>query len=91
MLQVSGHFFTSAFFAIKLWCDSTHALPPDARVVIGVIAMSSVGWFWLMVMALLADCDEYRPAMFAAPVGLALVGVAHQLPLGSAMPLVWKS
>lgn len=84
-------FFTSTFFAIKLWCDSTHALPAEARFVIGVIAMSSVGWFWLMVMAMFADCDEYRPAMFAAPAGLAILSVAHQAPLGSLMPLVWAA
>ncbi len=82
-------FFTSTFFAIKLWCDSTQALPPEARFVIGVIAMSSVGWFWLMVMAMFADCDEYRPAMFAAPVGLALLSIAHQIPGGPVMPVIW--
>ncbi len=49
-------FLTSAFFAVKLWCDETHALPPEVRVVVGVVAMSSVGWFWLMVMALFEDC-----------------------------------
>ncbi len=84
-------FFSSSFFAIKLWCDSTEALPPEARIVIGVIAMSSVGWFWLMVMALFADCDEYRPAMFAAPLGLAFIAAAHQFPMGSAMGLVWAA
>ena len=82
-------FFTSSFFAIKLWCDSTQALPHDVRVVIGIIAMSSVGWFWLMVMALFADCDEYRPAMFTAPIGLAFIAAAHQFPFEAVMPLVW--
>lgn len=82
-------FFTSSFFAIKLWCDSTEALPQEARIVIGIVAMSSVGWFWLMVMALFADCDEYRPAMFAAPLGLAFIAAAHQFPLEAIMPAVW--
>ncbi len=82
-------FFTSTFFAIKLWCDSTQALPHEVRFVIGIIAMSSVGWFWLMVMALFADCDEYKPAMFAAPVGLAVLSLGHQLPEGPWMAAVW--
>ncbi|MFT3722762.1 MAG: AraC family transcriptional regulator [Hyphomonadaceae bacterium] len=59
------------------------------RIVIGIVAMSSVGWFWLMVMALFADCDEYRPAMFAAPIGLAFIAAAHQFPFEAIMPLVW--
>lgn len=82
-------FFTSSFFAIKLWCDSTEALPHEARIVIGIVAMSSVGWFWLMVKALFADCNEYRPAMFAAPLGLAVIAAAHQFPLEATMPVVW--
>ena len=82
-------FFTSAFFAVKLWCDQTHALPYEARVIIGVVAMSSVGWFWLMVLALFNDCDTYRPMMFAAPGSLALLAFSHQIPSDSAMPLVW--
>jgi AraC-like DNA-binding protein len=82
-------FFTSSFFAIKLWCDSTQALPYEVRIVIGIVAMSSVGWFWLMVMALFADCDDYRPAMFAAPLGLAFIAAAHQLPFEGVMPVVW--
>ncbi len=82
-------FFTSAFFAVKLWCDQTHALPYEARVVIGMVAMSSVGWFWLMVMALFNDCDQYRPIMFAAPGSLALLALGHQWPGDSLMPVVW--
>ena len=82
-------FFTSAFFALKLWCDQTHALSYEARVVVGIVAMSSVGWFWLMVMALFNDCDEYRPIMFAAPGSLALLALGHQFPGDSMMPLVW--
>ncbi len=82
-------FFTSAFFAVKLWCDQTHALPYEVRVVIGMVAMSSVGWFWLMVMALFNDCDRYRPIMFAAPGSLALLALGHQLPGDSMMPVVW--
>ena len=82
-------FFTSAFFAVKLWCDQTHALPYEVRVVVGIIAMSSVGWFWLMVMALFNDCDDYRPMMFAAPGSLAVLALSHQIPGGSTMPLVW--
>lgn len=82
-------FFTSAFFALKLWCDQTHALSYESRVVVGIVAMSSVGWFWLMVMALFNDCDEYKPIMFAAPGSLALLAIAHQLPGDSMMPVIW--
>ena len=82
-------FFTSAFFAVKLWCDQTHALPYEVRMVVGVVAMSSVGWFWLMVLALFNDCDTYRPAMFAAPGGLALLAIGHQIPGEGFMPVVW--
>ena len=71
-------FLTSAFFALKLWCDETHALPHEVRIVVGVIAMSSVGWFWLMVMALFEDCDLFKPAAFAAPIGLSVLGVYYQ-------------
>ncbi len=71
-------FLTSAFFAVKLWCDETHALPPEIRIVVGVVAMSSVGWFWLMVMALFEDCDAFRPIAFAAPIGLSVLGVYYQ-------------
>ena len=86
----SGFFFfaTSAVFALKLWCDQTQALPHEVRMIIGPIAMSSVGWFWLMVMALFADCDEYRPAMFLAPLSLLVFALAHNLS-GVFMPVIW--
>jgi AraC-like DNA-binding protein len=74
-------FLSSAFFAAKLWGDATGAFPMAVQSGINVVAMSSVGWFWLMVMSLFADCDEYRPIMFAAPASLAFVGVLHHLPM----------
>ncbi|HEX5007012.1 MAG TPA: AraC family transcriptional regulator [Hyphomonadaceae bacterium] len=83
-------FLTSAFFAIKLWCDSTQAFPSEIRMVVGVTAMTSVGWFWLMVMALFDDKDEFRPVMFAAPAGLFLFGILHQLPPGAVHPVAWS-
>jgi AraC-like DNA-binding protein len=82
-------FLASALFAIKLWCDSTHAFPLEARMVIGVLAMTSVGWFWLMVMALFCDKDEFAPIMFAAPAGLFVFGLLHQFPRGPLDPLIW--
>jgi AraC-like DNA-binding protein len=81
-------FFTSAFFAVKLWCDQTGVLPPEVQLIVGAVAMSSVGWFWLMVMAMFADCDEYRPSVFLAPGLLALFALGHQLP-APFMPFVW--
>jgi AraC-like DNA-binding protein len=83
-------FLTSAFFAIKLWCDGTQAFPPEIRMIIGVIAMTSVGWFWLMVMALFDDRNEFRPIMFAAPVTLFLFGIIHQFPISSVNPVIWS-
>ena len=82
-------FLSSAFFAIKLWCDSTLALPFEIRVAVSLIAMTSVGWFWLMVMALFEDVDEFRPVMFAAPTGLLLFGIANHFPRGTLSPVIW--
>ena len=82
-------FFSSAVFAIKLWCDSTEAFPFEIRVVISLIAMTSVGWFWLMVMALFEDVDEFRPIMFAAPAGLLLFGIANHFPRTPLSPVIW--
>jgi AraC-like DNA-binding protein len=82
-------FFTSAFFAAKLWADATGAFPFEVRCVINTVAMSSVGWFFLMVRALFADCDDYRPIMFAAPGSLALTGLIHQFPIQDWHYLVW--
>lgn len=82
-------FFASGFFAIKLWSDQTGALPEEARVVVMVIAMTSVGWFWLMVMALFGDRDEFRPPMHLAPAALAALGLAHLLPQEPFGPFVW--
>jgi AraC-like DNA-binding protein len=84
-------FFTSAFFAIKLWCDQTHAFPLEIRMVIGVVAMTSVGWFWLMVMALFDDKDEFRPIVFSAPAALFVLGVLHQFPSGPLNPAIWTA
>lgn len=82
-------FLSSAVFAIKLWCDSTLAFPIEIRVVVSLIAMTSVGWFWLMVMALFEDVDEFRPVMFAAPAGLLLFGIANHFPRGPFSPVIW--
>lgn len=84
-------FLSSAFFAAKLWGDATGAFPFEVRCVVNVIAMSSVGWFWLMVMSLFADCDAYRPYMFVAPASLAGVGVLYHLPLQSFHTVIWLS
>ena len=81
-------FFTSTFFAIKLWCDQTGVLAPEVQLIVGAVAMSSVGWFWLMVMAMFGDCDDYRPAMFLAPGLLALFALGHHLP-PPFMPFIW--
>lgn len=81
-------FATSAVFALKLWCDQTQALPLEVRLIIGPIAMSSVGWFWLLVMALFGDCDEYKPVMFLAPASLLAIAYGHNLPDGF-KPAVW--
>jgi AraC-like DNA-binding protein len=82
-------FFCSALFAIKLWNDHTYALPTELRVVIGVTAMTSVGWFWLMVMALFGDIERYPRAMFLAPVAMALCGVSNVFDFKDFAPLFW--
>lgn len=82
-------FFCSALFAIKLWNDHTYALPTELRVVIGVTAMTSVGWFWLMVMALFGDIERYPRAMFLAPAAMALCGVGNIFDFKDFAPLFW--
>ena len=82
-------FFCSALFAVKLWNDATLVLPSALRFLIGVTAMMSVGWFWLMVMALFGDIDRYRPVMFLAPIAMMGCGIANMLHLGPLVPYVW--
>jgi len=82
-------FFCSAVFTLKLWNDITHALPAELRVVTGILAMMSVGWFWLMVMALFGDLERYRPAMFLAPVAMAMCGIGNMLHLDTLAPYIW--
>ncbi len=82
-------FSCSALFAIKLWNDMVHAIPPEVSVLIGVTAMTSVGWFWLMVMALFGDVDRYRPIMFSAPLAMMLCGIANALSMKPFMPILW--
>lgn len=82
-------FLCSAFFAIKLWNDQTQVLPPEFQTLIGVTAMTSVGWFWLMVMALFCDVERYRPVMFLAPAVMMLCGIGNALHLDPIVPLVW--
>jgi len=80
-------FVCSALFAIKLWNDQTMVLAPELGTLVGVMAMTSVGWFWLMVMALFGDVDRYRPIMFLAPGVMLVCGITTALQLSS--PVVW--
>jgi AraC-like DNA-binding protein len=82
-------FFCSALFAIKLWNDLVHAIPPEFGIVIGVTAMTSVGWFWLMVMALFGDVDRYRPVMFLAPLAMMLCGIANIFRIAPFIQVMW--
>lgn len=82
-------FFCSALFAVKLWNDETLVLSSELRFFIGVTAMMSVGWFWLMVMALFGDIERYRPVMFLAPLAMMGCGIANMLQLGPLVPYVW--
>jgi len=79
-------FFTSAFFALKLWNDEVGALAPEVRAFVGITAMTSVGWFWLMVMALFSDLDRFRPVMFVAPAAMGVCGVLNVVNLASLTP-----
>lgn len=82
-------FFCSALFAIKLWNDQVLAMPPELAVAVGVTAMTSVGWFWLMVMALFGDVDRYRPIMFAAPLAMLLCGIANFIRIAPFIQIMW--
>lgn len=82
-------FLCSALFAIKLWNDQTHVFGHEVRLFLGVTAMTSVGWFWLMIMALFGDLERYRPAMFLAPAAMALCGLANILRIEPIAPYVW--
>lgn len=82
-------FFTSALFAVKLWCDMTGALPPGIMMVVRALAASSIGWFWLMVLSLFDDRDEFAPVMFLAPVAPAVVLLLHEIPEGPLLVAVW--
>jgi AraC-like DNA-binding protein len=82
-------FLTSAIFAVKLWNDQTGVLAPEMRLLVGVTAMTSVGWFWLMVLALFGDLDRYRPVMFIAPVAMGACGIANMLQLGPLASQIW--
>ena len=82
-------FFCSAMFALKLWNDSTFAMPQELRFIVGVVAITSVGWFWLMVMALFGDLDRYRPVMFLAPVAMGLCGLGNFMHWDGFAPYFW--
>ncbi len=82
-------FLTSAFFAVKLWNDETGALTAEMRTFVGITAMTSVGWFWLMVMALFGDLERYRPVMFLAPAMMGLCGIANMLQMGPLVAQIW--
>jgi AraC-like DNA-binding protein len=56
-------------YALKLWNDETQLLPPYLSFPIAVLTASTVGWFWLFVMALFEDACRFRPILFA-PVAL---------------------
>lgn len=82
-------FACSALFAIKLWNDQVQMIPQELMFVIGIIAMTSVGWFFLMVLALFGDVERFRPALFLAPASMALCGLANVLRIPGLMPLFW--
>lgn len=82
-------FLCSALFAIKLWNDQVHAIPHEFAMLIGITAMTSVGWFWLMVMALFGDVDRYRPIMFAAPAAMMLCGIVNVFRVAPFIEVMW--
>jgi AraC-like DNA-binding protein len=64
-------------------------IPPEFSFLIGITAMMSVGWFFLMVLALFGDVDRFRPAMFLAPFSMGLCGLANVMRIQGLMPLLW--
>ena len=59
----------AAAYATKLWNNETHLLPVWLSVPVIALSASTVGWFWLFVMALFEDGRRIRPIMLA-PVAL---------------------
>lgn len=82
-------FLCSALFAIKLWNDQVRMIPPELAAFIGIVAMTSVGWFFLMVMALFGDVDRFRPVMFLAPAAMCMCGIANVFRTKDFMPVLW--
>ncbi len=84
-------FLCSALFAIKLWNDQVRVIPPELAVFIGIMAMTSVGWFFLMVLALFGDVDRFRPVMFLAPAAMGLCGIANTFRTKDLIPVLWTA
>jgi AraC-like DNA-binding protein len=61
-------------YAIKLWNNQTLLLPIWLSAPVIAISASTVGWFWLFVMALFEDRIRIRPIMLA-PVALLVVAM----------------
>jgi AraC-like DNA-binding protein len=64
---------TSALYAAKLWNYYTQALPDGVVLIISVLSITSIGWFWLFVMALFGDRNRMRGSALAAPAMLAIM------------------
>lgn len=61
-------------YAIKLWNNQAHILPIWLSAPVIAVSASTVGWFWLFVMALFEDRIRIRPVMLA-PVALLVVSM----------------
>ena len=61
-------------YAIKLWNNQSHILPIWLSAPVIAVSASTVGWFWLFVMALFEDRIRIRPVMLA-PVALLVVSM----------------
>ena len=61
-------------YAIKLWNNQAHILPIWLSAPVIALSASTVGWFWLFVMALFEDRIRIR-AIMLAPIALLVVSM----------------
>jgi len=78
MVRWVGFIFSLAVasYAVKLWNDQVHVLPPAILFARLAFAVGTVGWYWLFVMALFEDSPRIRGVQFAAIAATNVIGIA---------------
>ena len=90
LLRWTGVLFdlSAAAYAFKLWNDVTQLLPAWLEFPVEVLTVSSIGWFWLFVIALFQDSGRIRPILLAAVGVLTAVGLVGRF-VPSLSPMCW--